>query len=525
MRGVVAAGHPDTAAAGLEILEAGGTAADAVVAAAFAAMVAEASLTGLGAGGFALVRPPAGAPRLLDFFVTAPGKGRSPEELRERSHLVQYYVPFRATTQLFNVGPSSCAVPGIVPGLTELHSQFGRLAFERVLEPAARLARNGARLTPPQDYLHDILAGILTETDEMRAVFAPEGRLLRAGELLRMPDLASSLQILADEGPETFRSGTLARRMADSLEAAGGLLTLRDLEEYEVIERKPVELRYRDLEIWSNPLPSSGGTLIAFTLLLLDRQDLSGGDASGRALALAEALRATTDARREGFDRNLYDPDFARDFLSAAHVRKHLPGRGNTTHLSVIDENGLAVSLTSSCGSGSGVVVPGTGIIMNNMMGEEDLNPGGYFALAPGTRLTSMMAPTIALGRGRLLALGSAGSERLRSAIVQILVNIIDLGLDLQTAVNRPRMHVDGRTVHLEPGFPESVVEILTRNGYEPHVWPEQDLFFGGVQIAGAKVAGTGSPVPDAGRPTGTGWTSFSGGGDPRRGGVALTRT
>ncbi len=526
-RGVVAGGHPATTRAGAEILRVGGNAADAAVGAVAAAMCAEACLTGLGGGGFALVRPPDGAAEVLDFFVSAPGLGRTPDDMDARAHIEPYEVPFRSTTQVFYVGPASCAVPGAALGLATLHERHGRLPFSRVLAPAVRLARAGARVVPQQDYLHDILEGILTREPAAREVFAPKGYLVRAGEALRSPDLAGALETLGSVGASAFTTGVYAERIARYLDARGSLVTLEDLAAYKVIIREPVRADYRGHEILTNPLPSSGGTLIAFTLGLLDRLDLASLDPVARAEALTAALEATVAARAATFDSGRFEPGFADTFLSRAHVDSYAqrpPGPGNTTHVSVIDSEGMAVSVTMSCGSGSGVVVEGTGIYMNNMMGEEDLNPGGFFALSPGERLTSMMAPTIAWGREgascalpsgrpgptteRLIALGSAGSARLRSAIVQVLVNMLDLCHDAQAAIDAPRLHVDQTTVHLENGTPPEAEAHLLASGRPVQAWTVKDLYFGGVQVA-ARVR--------EGRET-----RFDGGGDPRRGGAAL---
>ena len=544
-RGVVAGGHPATTRAGAEILRVGGNAADAAVGAVAAAMCAEACLTGLGGGGFALVRRPDGAAEVLDFFVSAPGLGRTPGDMDSRAHIEPYEVPFRSTTQVFHVGPASCAVPGAALGLTTLHERHGRLPLSRVLAPAVRLARAGARVVPQQDYLHDILEGILTREPATREVFAPKGYLVRAGEALRSPDLAAALETLGSVGASAFTTGVYAERIARYLDARGSLVTLDDLAAYRVIIREPVRADYRGHEILTNPLPSSGGTLIAFTLGLLDRLDLASLDPVARAEALTAALEATDAARTATFDLGRSEPGFADTFLSRAHVDSYAsrlavspatsrslglptasrpPGPGNTTHVSVIDSEGMAVSVTMSCGSGSGVVVEGTGIYMNNMMGEEDLNPGGFFALSPGERLTSMMAPTIAWGREgasctlpsgrpgpateRLIALGSAGSARLRSAIVQVLVNMLDLCHDAQAAIDAPRLHVDQATVHLEDGTPPEAEAHLRASGRPVQAWTVKDLYFGGVQVAACVREGRE--------------TRFDGGGDPRRGGAAL---
>lgn len=528
--GVVAGGHPATTQAGAEILRIGGNAADAAIGAVAAAMCAEACLTGLGGGGFALVRGPDGAAEILDFFVSAPGLGRTPSDMAARAHLEPYGVPFHATTQVFHVGPSSCAVPGAALGLTTLHQRHGRLPLHRVLAPAVRLARSGAVIVPQQDYLHDILEGILTREPAAREVFAPKGYLVRAGEVLRSPDLADALETLGSVGASAFTTGPYAQRMTCYIEARGGLITLDDLAAYEVIVRQPVRAEYRGHEILTNPLPSSGGTLIAFTLGLLNRLDIASLDPVERAEALTAALEATDAARAATFDSGRCEPGFGDTFLDRAHMDSYAsrptarpPGPGNTTHVSVIDADGLAVSVTMSCGSGSGVVVEGTGIYMNNMMGEEDLNPGGFFALAPGERLTSMMAPTIVWGREgascslpsghpgvateRLIALGSAGSARLRSAIVQVLVNMLDLCHDAQSAVDASRLHVDRTIVHLERGTTAEAEAHLRTSGRSVQTWPVKDLYFGGVQVAAFERHGHE--------------IRFDGGGDPRRGGSA----
>src|SRR5680860_1533294 len=224
--------------------------------------------------------------------------------------------------------------------------------------------------------------------------------------------------------------------------------------------------------------------------------------AAERALALLQAFAQTEAQRRRDTSR----------------TGVHSPG--NTTHVSVVDAAGMAVSVTSSSGSGSGIVVPGTGIMLNNMMGEEDLKPDGFFALPPGERLTSMMAPTIACSgdrpwaepsqqaSGEVISLGSAGSERLRSAIVQVLVNMLDMGMDPQAAVDQPRLHLERGVVHLEPDHVEAVAACLEEEGYPVNRWPSPDLYFGGTQVAQGRY--------EHGR------TEFKGGGDPRRGGASL---
>jgi len=505
--GVIAGGHPATTEAGLEILRRGGNAADAAVAACCTAVAAEAALTGLGAGGFALVRHPDSESELIDFFVTAPGRGRPQKEYAARRTLDPYEVPFRAHTQLFNVGPSSCAVPGLPSGLATLHKRHGRLPLPEVVAPAVRAADTGVPLVEQQEYLHDILEGILTRHAAARDAFAPRGNFLRRGEKIHIRGLAETLQSFGEEGSEPFTTGRFAHMQAEVIEDMGGLLTAEDLAAYRPVIRKPIQTTYRGHGILTNPPPSLGGTLIAHTLSILDRAGSQGAGlgpmtAADRALVLLQAFAQTEAQRRRDTSR----------------TGVHSPG--NTTHVSVVDAAGMAVSVTSSCGSGSGIVVPGTGIMLNNMMGEEDLNPDGFFALPPGERLTSMMAPTIACSgdrpwaepsqqaSGEVISLGSAGSERLRSAIVQVLVNMLDMGMDPQAAVDQPRLHLERGVVHLEPDHVEAVAACLEKEGYPVNRWPSPDLYFGGTQVAQGRY--------DHGR------TEFKGGGDPRRGGASL---
>ena len=308
LRGVVAGGHPASARAGADVLEAGGNAADAAVAAVAASLTAEACLTGLGAGGFALVRTPDGRAELLDFFVAAPGLGRPRADFESRAHLHPYEVPFRSARQVFNVGPSSCAVPGMPLGLAVLHERHGRLPLARVLAPAIALAHDGITLVPQQDYLHDILSGILTVDACMRAIFAPAGRLLRSGETLKSPDLGDALEVFAAEGPAPFATGRYAKRMVSFLDERGGLITEDDLAAYRVAIREPIAAQYRGYRVLTNPKPSSGGTLIAHTLRLLDRQPPACFDPGAYAVALAKAMEATDKARARVVDRPSVDP-------------------------------------------------------------------------------------------------------------------------------------------------------------------------------------------------------------------------
>ncbi|WP_217915241.1 gamma-glutamyltransferase [Miltoncostaea marina] len=514
--GVVAAGHRLTARAGAEILARGGGAVDAVCAAALAGAVAESPLTGPGAGGFLIARDPGGRTTLLDFFVAVPGLGPAGRRL-DPGDLRSFTVPFGGADQEFHIGPASVGVPGLVAGVGEAVARLGRLPLAEIVAPAVRIAGEGVVLTREAAYLHAILGEMLTATPEAAAVYAPGGRLLGAGDRVRFPDLAGTLRHIGAAGPATFRDGVLAAALADHMAAAGGLVTREDLLRYEVVERMPLRVAYRGAELLTNPPPSSGGALIAAAL-----HEMEAGpppaDEVGHYRAVARAGAAANALRDEAFPDDLWE----EDFMERLWARRAAAGRGgaspgppegrkpagSTTHVSAVDADGGMAGLSSSNGSGSGVVVPGTGVLLNNMLGEEDLNPGGFGRIAPGRRMTSMMAPSLLLRDGEpVLVIGSAGSNRLRSAILQTLVAIVDGGMGAADAVRRPRVHPEGRGVDVEGGVPGAAADALAADGHELRRWGEMNLFFGGVSVA---ARGPGGP---------------EGAGDPRRGGAAAAVT
>lgn len=518
MRGAIAAGHPLTAEAGARVLAGGGTAVDACIAAAFASWVTESPLTGPGGGGFLLVHDAArDVTRLADFFVCVPGLGR-----RERSGspMIEINVAFEPDSlQLFSIGSASCAVPGVAMGLEDVHRRFGRMDWRDLIAQAIELARAGVEMTPAQDFLHQILDPILRSGEEGRRVFGSGGKRYEAGETLRLPDLAGTLEQIAEEGARAIYGGELGRKMVAHVEEGGGELTMDDLERFRVVWRHPVRAGYRGCEFVSNPPPSSGGILVAYGLRLLDELGEGGRPGSAAALLrMIDVMREQTRARSGDFSSFLRRGGLARRLLSdeavlgavervrAGEAGLSEPGRPTgTTHISVIDSAGNAASLTCSLGSGSGVVVPGTGIHLNNMLGEEDLVAGSEH---PGERLTSMMAPSIVFESGRpRLVLGSAGSVRLRGAIMQTVTNVIGHGLPVEEAVTRPRVHLDESVVQCEggDGVDHTALDELEQMGYEIVRWRRRNLFFGGVSAVELRSDG-----------------DLAGAGDPRRGGHGL---
>ncbi|ROR34612.1 gamma-glutamyltransferase [Inmirania thermothiophila] len=490
--GAVAAGHPATAEAAVEALRAGGNAFDAAIAAHLAACVAEPVLASLGGGGYLLAAPARRPPVLYDFFVHTPRR-------RRPAHEVDFHpivADFGTTTQEFHIGLGAAATPGTVAGLFAIHRDLARLPLARLAEPALALARRGVRLNAFQAYVFDIVGVIYLATPGARAVFAhPRAqppRLPRRGELLRMPALADTLEALVREGEGLFYRGEIARRIAALSAEAGGHLQAEDLAAYRVVRRTPLTLAYRDARLHTNPPPSCGGALVAGALAHLARTPPAPFGSRAEALRLQAAL-AAADARRR---RHGADAEaLLADALAAPQARR------GTTHVSIADAEGNLAALTVTNGEGCGHVVPGTGIMLNNMLGEEDLNPGGFHRWPTDRRMGSMMAPSLLARDGTVVAFGSGGSNRIRSALLQFAVNLVDHRMSLAAAVDAPRMHCEGGRIDLEAGYDPEAVAALEGAG-ALRLWAERNLFFGGVHAV----------LCDRGR--------LAAHGDPRRGGV-----
>jgi len=509
MNGVVAAGHPLTAEAGAQVLRDGGNAVDAAICAVLTSFAVESPLTGFGAGGFMMVHRPTETV-LLDFFVAAPGK----DGVERGVELAPVPVHFDAdTVQTFYVGPASCGVPGTAAGLELALQRFGSAPLADLAAPGIRLAREGAPVNAEQGYILEILWPIHERLRETRELYAPQGRRLGEGDIFRLPELADALERFAAEGAEPFYRGEVAAALSGFMAEHGGTLGPTDLAEYEAIERRPIQAPFRGTEVLTNPPPSSGGILIAYSLGLLERL----GERSGPEQLVA-AMGAANAARDEAFAEALYEDRLHAALLDPAELDRAAsaalggpetppPGDllGSTTHISALDGDGMCASVTCSNGSGSGVLVPGTGVILNNMLGEEDLNPLGFHAIAPGRRVPSMMAPTVVLREGEIeLGLGSAGSNRIRSAILQTVVRAVEEGMGASEAVRASRLHFEQGVVQAEPGIDEEALARIEARDVPVLRRPRINLFFGGVQAV-ARDRATGA---------------LSGGGDPRRGGA-----
>ncbi|MDQ3725437.1 MAG: gamma-glutamyltransferase [Actinomycetota bacterium] len=497
MKGVVAAGHPETAEAGAAVLREGGNAVDAAVCAVLTSFAVESPLTGFGAGGHMMVHE-AGETTLIDFFVAAPGR----DGVERRAELAPIPIRFDAdTTQTFYVGPASCGVPGTAAGLAHALERFGTMPLASLVGPGVRFAREGAPITRGQSYLLEILAPIHEHLPGARELYAPRGQRLGEGDVFRFPELAEALERFAAEGAEPFYRGEVAAAISEFVVGHGGTLGRGDLAAYEAIERPPIAAPFRGAKVLTNPPPSSGGILIAYTLGLLERLGPDSGPEQ-----LVAAMEAANDRRDLEFAAALYEEGMEASFLDPAGLDLAAADLlGSTTHISVLDADGNCASVTCSNGSGSGVLVPGTGVILNNMLGEEDLNPGGFHGIAPGRRVPSMMAPTVVLRDGEIvMAVGSAGSNRIRSAILQTVVRAVEQGFPVAAAIEAPRLHFEQGVVQAEAGIDPAALDRLEARGWEVTRWPSLNLFFGGVQAV-ARDPRTGE---------------LSGGGDPRRGGA-----
>jgi len=528
MNGVISAGHPATAAVGAEILQQGGNAVDAAVAASFASFVAEAVLVNIGGGGIAQIyNPITQQATVYDFFSPMPGLGLAhrPETLDFR----QILIDFGAVQQPFYIGRGSVAVPGVVAGLCQMAAEHGRLSLAQLLAPAIRLAQEGTPLTPALDFVARLLTPILTDTPELARLYQPHGHMITTGERMTLPDLAQTLTQLGHHGPKLFYHGTVAQAIVADQQAHGGLITADDLANYEVFKLAPIEVTYRDYTILLPPPSSTGGVLIALALHLLAAFPVSTMPHQSAAhlrllievMRLVNICRAEWDSLSAGLNplemgaaltQFLAPTKIAQHVITLQQIingqtpplePNHTPGPSNTTHLSVADESGMLVTVTTSAGENAGFVVGDTGIMLNNMLGELDLHPQGFHQLPAGQRLTTMMSPVIVLRNNQpILAVGSGGSNRIRSAILQFLSNVLDFNLPLSAAVEAPRLHFEANLTQLEGGIRPEVAQQLQQMGYDVHLWTERNMFFGGTHAVARNDQGQ--------------WEAA---GDPRRGG------
>jgi gamma-glutamyltranspeptidase/glutathione hydrolase len=498
-KSIVASGHKLVSETAAEILRAGGNAFDGVVAAGFASAIVEPTLTSLGGGGLLLGHDARrGEDLFFDFFVNTPGLERV-----SAAHEPDFFpvtIQFSGSAQDFNVGLGSVAVPGTLKGLIYTQQKLGNMPLAEILQPAQELARSH-RINEQQGNFLKLLYPIMTLHEDGRQLYKPNGVYKKPADLLENQQSAAFLELIGADQGEQFYRGEIAAKIDHDMRQQGGLLSRADLAAYQVQERKPLRFPYRGYDLLTSPEPSMGGTLIGLSIGLLEKAGpYNGSWGEGGQLARTVALmREVEQIRASGVTTPMLLRAFLDDkrIVSGSVEKIKMFSRG-TTHISIADRQGNCASMTCSNGEGSGYFAPHTGVMLNNMMGEDDLHPEGFHSAPPGQRVGSMMAPSLLVrDREVCLVIGSGGSKRIRTTVSQVLSQVVDFGRNLKEAVEAPRLYWDGEVVQVEPGFQAASLEYLA--GLVPlNVWDQRDVYFGGVHAV----------IPGRG-----------GAGDPRRGG------
>ena len=497
MSHAVASGHDLTTQSACAILAEGGTAVDACIAAALTAFVTEPVLAQPFGGGFMMIVPQDRRPVCMDAFVETPPARSDAADL----DIQTITVDFGAALQDFHIGAGTTATPCLIPGLFEAHARYGRLPMRELAAPAVALAREGVSITDFQAYLLSLVKPIYLASDGAAAVFGKDGETLPADTTYVNRDLADVLEVMANEGPRFFAEGEVAQALTGQ---PGALTTPAALRAAAPVWRAPLTLDRAGSRVALNPPPSLGGVQIALALSALPPDP--GPATIARAMAEIVRIRRDTglDTAPERAEGLLLSPDLVRDLQRI--LAAHQVSTQGTTHISAIDRDGMGAALTLSNGAGNGRILPGTGIMPNNMLGEEDLVPGGPTSWTPGRRLASMMCPmTITDRQGRLTMLGTGGSNRIRSALTIVALGLIDRGLALDEAIAAARMHMEGQTLYFEDTGGDAMRDALLTDWPEAQAFAQPNLFFGGVHAV--RLAASGD---------------LFGAGDPRRSGSAI---
>jgi len=479
-RGAVASSTQLSADAGAEIIAAGGNAVDAAIAASLVAITTEPGVCSIGGGGYLTIWPVDGPPVTIDGNVEMPGRGLPAERLGKGAWDAVIAYGGGLVTQ---VGHGSVGTPGALAALEVAWSRYGSLPWAVLMEPVIDICRRGFPMSQAAytylQYAHECVYG--WQPQSRAALHDDDGKLYQIGDMLHVEGLSDSLEHLSREGAGDFYHGDIGHLIAKDFAANDGVMTARDLAEYEVVMRTPLLTDFGPWRLATNPAPAVGGATLSAMLTLLMHKPITGWTA--REAARLAQIQA--DVLRYRFD-NL---DLAQDRIAAVAGLMAQAGRGairtraasaSTVNTSAADRAGLACTITMSSGYGSGAMPPGTGIWMNNCLGEIELNRHGLIAGPAGTRLSSNMAPTV--GRthaGHTLSIGSPGADRITSALVQTLVNHVQLGMRLTDAIDQPRLHVEllehGERVAFERGVPIQEMAMPTRE-CEP-----MSMYFGGV--------------------------------------------
>lgn len=469
--------------AGAQIAAAGGNAIDAAIAAVLVQMTTEPGMVSLAGGAYVAIQPTTGKPVAIDGGVEMPGKGLGKQRFGQAG--VNVSMAYGGGTQTV-AGYGSIGTPGALSALSLASDRYGNLPWRTLLEPAIEIADRGFSMPDTAysylQFSHRDIFGLTEES--FAAIHDANGEVIRPGHIVRIPGLARSVDAIATQGAQEFYQGALARALLDEITLNGGILTQRDLADYQPHETAALAFSVGQWRFGTQPPPSIGGATLGAMAALLENQPWSGWSAEEVA-RLARVQSDVLGYRIRHLDRAQDLTAEARRLLSLVTGGGELsPHRSaSTVHTSAVDTGGCACAITASSGYGSGVMPAGTGIWMNNCLGEMELNRQGFHALPPGQRLPSNMAPTVGINStDSVLALGSPGADRITSAMVQFILNFARLDLGLQAAIDAPRLHVEFPDqmprVACEPGLPLTEVSLPVREFDAP------SMFFGGVSGA-----------------------------------------
>ncbi len=489
MNFAIAAGHERTAQAAADILQSGGNAIDAAIAAMIMTWVAEPCLSSAGGGGFAQVLTAQGDTKLFDFFCQTPRHRRPLSEI----DFYPVVVNFGDAQETFHIGKGSTAVPGAIAGAFALHERYGTIPMQELAAPAIEAAKNGIIVTDFQRFTFRLLEPILERSERGKQLYFQNKKLISVGETLKMPQLADFLDYLSREGKNAFYQGEIAQQIARDYQEQGGFLTLEDFQNYEVKIRSPLHFLYRGKTILTTPEPSIGGMILQLVLQRLSNITTFSNYRSISYIHLLHDIFAEVNEIGK-----------APENLRTALQQWQQQTWGSTTHFSIADRQGNVVSLTSSNGEGCEYFVKNTDIQLNNMLGESALMPRGFHSWQENVRLNSMMTPTIVLDTDLkpTIALGTGGASRIAFAIAQLLHLLIDHQLLLAEATEAPRLHLEHDIFHIEAGFED--LPPAAAFSQTVKYWQQRSLFFGGVHAIQRE---------------GNSWTAV---GDNRRDGVGI---
>ncbi|WP_088241311.1 gamma-glutamyltransferase [Calothrix rhizosoleniae] len=482
----IASGSQISADAGARVADMGGNAVDAALAATLVSMCTDLGVMAPGASGFISIWDPEHDPVVIDAYAEMPGRRLEQERFGQEMH--ETFFDYGGSDVIRTiVGYGTIATPGIFAGLGMANQRYGNLPWANVVAPVLQWTEQGFPLLGgAADYLlHTHQAIFSWHPETYQAFHHADGSPLQEGEIVHIPHLAHSLRLIAESGVKTLYTGELAQQIVSHIQEHGGLLTAADLAAYQAIERSPIPINCDDWEIVTNPPPAVGGVCLAAMLLLLNDKSLQVWD-TATVQKVSQIQQAVLGYRQQHCHGENNSGAEAAQLLSLAKQGdlQALITSPSTIHVSAVDSNGLACSVTASAGYGSGVMVPGTGLCFNNSLGEMELHPQGLHSLSPGTRLTSNMAPTIARHQdGTVLAIGSPGASRITTAIAQVLLNFIHLGMSLEEAIAHPRLHYEvlaqQPTMVGESGLPMEEIK-----GFVTFQFPELSMYFGGVQAS-----------------------------------------